>query len=351
MNILLSMVGWALILWTLLDAFEQVILPRTESHVFRISSLALRCTWGPWKALARQMKSAERRAAFLSYYGPLSVLILLASWDLSLILGFSLGWWATREGSFMTRFYVSGSNFFALGLSNPPVGDIARLTTLMEAGLGLAFLAVIIGYLPVYYGAYSTRETFIIRFQSAAGSPCTALEVLKAFAPLDQGMRLQLLMEFQTWAAQVLQSQRSYALVALYRSQKGNESWLAVLTVILDACALWITVPQNKPQQGPKATFDVALRAATDLASSFRLKPKSPPKDRLPRADFQKLFQTLVDTGMEVAASEETERKLAEIRGMYEPYVYSLSQYLYVEFPQWTNIERTTSGSSEDWAT
>ena len=52
----------------------------------------------------------------------------------------------------------------------------------MEAGLGLAFLAVIIGYLPVYYGAYSTREAFIIRFQSAAGSPCTALEVLRRFA-------------------------------------------------------------------------------------------------------------------------------------------------------------------------
>ena len=123
MNILLGLVGWALILWTLLDAFEQVILPRTESHVFRISSLALRFTWGPWKALARRISSAERRAAFLGFYGPLSVLILLATWDLSLILGFSLGWWSTREGSFATRFYVSGSNFFALGLSNPPVTD------------------------------------------------------------------------------------------------------------------------------------------------------------------------------------------------------------------------------------
>ncbi len=121
MNILLATFGWALILWTLLDAFEQVILPRTESHVFRISSLALRCTWGPWKAIARRISSAERRAAFLGFYGPLSVLILLASWDLSLILGFSLGWWATREGSFTTRFYVSGSNFFALGLSHLPV--------------------------------------------------------------------------------------------------------------------------------------------------------------------------------------------------------------------------------------
>ena len=154
-------------------------------------------------------------------------------------------------------------------------------------------------------------------------------------------------MEFQAWAAHVLQSQRSYALVALYRSQKGNESWLAVLTVILDACALWITVPQDKLQQGSKATFEVALRAVTELAAAFRLKPMSPPTDRLPRADFQKIFQAIADAGMEVGAPEETERKLAEIRGMYEPYVYALSQYLYVELPQWTNIERTTSVSPE----
>ena len=343
MNILLAMFGWALVLWTLLDAFEQVILPRMESHVFRISSLARRCTWTPWKALARRISSAERRAAFLGYYGPFSILILLASWDLSVILGFSLGWWATREGSFMTRFYVSGSNWFALGLSNPPVTDIARLTTLVEAGLGLAFLAVIIGYLPVYYGAYSTREVFIIRFQSAAGSPCTALEIVRKFAPLDKSMTLQLLMECQAWAAHVLQSQRSYPLVALYRSQKGNDSWLAVLTVILDACALWITVQKDKIQLGSQPAFGVAFRAATDLASAFRLKPKSPPTDRLPRAAFQMLFQALADAGIEVGAPEETERKLAELRGLYEPYIYALSQYLYMELPPWIKVEGTAA--------
>ena len=350
MNILLATFGWILILWTLLDAFEQVILPRTESHVFRISSLALLCTWGPWKALARRIRSAERRAAFLSYYGPLSVLILLASWDLSLILGFSLGWWSTREGSFATRFYVSGSNFFALGLSPTPVTDIARLTTLVEAGLGLALLAVIIGYLPVYYGAYSTREAFIIRFQSAAGSPSTALQVLKEFAPLDQGMRLQLLMEFQTWAAQVLQSQRSYALVTLYRSQKGNESWLAVLTVILDACALWMTVPQNKPQHGPKATFDVALRAVTDLASAFRLEAKSPPSDRLPSEECQKLLETLSQSGVKIDNHQEAEFRLAKIRNLYEPYVYAISVFLMTDLPAWAPANGTTPNSSTEEA-
>ena len=160
MTLLKAAIGVALVFWTLLDAFEQVIMPRSESHVFRISSLALRATWGPWKALARRMKSPDRRAGFLAYYGPLSVLILLATWDLALILGFSLGFWSVREGSFINRFYTSGSNFFTLGLSRPPVTDVARVVTLVEAGVGLAFLAVIIGYLPVYYSALLQSRGF-----------------------------------------------------------------------------------------------------------------------------------------------------------------------------------------------
>jgi hypothetical protein len=345
MNIIFAFVGWSLILWTLLDAFEQVILPRTESRVFRTSSLALRFTWVPWKILARRINSAERRAAFLAYYGPFSVLILLATWDLSLILGFSMGWWAVREGSFAARIYVSGSNFFALGLSSPPVTDIARLTTLIEAGLGLGLLAVIIGYLPVYYGIYSNRETFIIRFQSVAGYPSAGLNIVRRFAPLDQSMLLQFIMECQAWAAHILQSQRSYPLVSLYRSQKGNESWLTVLTVILDACALWTTAPQNKQQLGSQQAFEVAFRAAMDLAGAFRLKPMSPPTDRLPRIDFEKLFQAIADAGIEVGPLEETERKLTEYRGVYEPYIYALSEYLYMELPSWMNREDTNSVS------
>ena len=340
MNILKAVIGWALILWTLLDAFEQVILPRNEARPFRLSHLAFRVTWGPWKALARRIRSEERRTRFLAYYGPLSVLIMLSAWDLALIFGFSLGLWGIREGTFVHRFYVSGSNFFTLGLSNPPVTDLQRVVTLTEAGVGLAFLAVIIGYLPVYYGAYSSREAFIPRFQWAAGYPSTAGGLIRRCTEVrDKSLVLQVLMAIQVWAADVLQSHRAYTLVALYRSQKGNEPWLTVLTTTLDATALWITLPRDGPQLGSPATFEIARRVAQDLAGAFRLRPESLPADRLPRPDFQKLCQRLAAAGMELNDSEETEQKLAQLRHTYEPYVYALSQFLFVELPAW--IEET----------
>ena len=142
-------------------------------------------------------------------------------------------------------------------------------------------------------------------------------------------------MELQVWAADVLQSHRAYRLVALYRSQKGNEPWLTVLTTTLDATALWITLPRDGPQVGSQATFEIARRVAQDLAGAFRLRPESLPADRLPRPDFQKLCQRLAAAGMELNDSEETEQKLAQLRATYEPYVYALARFLFVELPAW----------------
>jgi hypothetical protein len=39
---------------------------------------------------------------------------------------------------------------------------------------------------------------------------------------------------------------------------------------------------------------------------------------------------------MELNDFEETEQKLAQLRHTYEPYVYALSQFLFVVLPAWT---------------
>ena len=43
-----------------------------------------------------------------------------------------------------------------------------------EAGIGLGLLAIVIGYLPIIYQAFSRRETSIVLLDARAGSPPTA---------------------------------------------------------------------------------------------------------------------------------------------------------------------------------
>ena len=49
----------------------------------------------------------------------------------------------------------------------------------VEAGVGFGFLAVVIGYLPVLYQAFSRREAIISLLDARASSPPSATEMLK----------------------------------------------------------------------------------------------------------------------------------------------------------------------------
>ena len=104
MFILAAIAGIIVILVVLLDAFETVVLPRRVNRTFRLTSLFYRNTWRPWRKLARLVKSTTWREAFLSYFGPLSILVLLMFWAAGLIFGFAL----LQYGS---------ANMFSLGMS------------------------------------------------------------------------------------------------------------------------------------------------------------------------------------------------------------------------------------------
>ena len=145
----------AVVLW---DAFETIILPRRVSGRIRLTKLFYRFTWKPWRGTARLL-SGRRRDAFLSFYGPLSLILLLALWAAGIVFAFGLLQWAagsalTMAGvpSFGADVYMSGTTFFTLGLGDVvPRTPLSKLLTTVEAGMGFAFLAVVIGYFPVIY--------------------------------------------------------------------------------------------------------------------------------------------------------------------------------------------------------
>ena len=136
---------------------------------------------------------------------------------------------------------MSGTNFFTLGLGDvTPTTTSARVLTTVEAGMGFGFLALVIGYLPVLSQAFSRRESAIALLDARAGSPPTAAELLRR-----RGGRRpspgRLLNDWERWSAEVLESHISFPVLAFYRSQHDNQSWVAALTTVLDTCALVIT--------------------------------------------------------------------------------------------------------------
>ena len=108
-------------------------------------------------------------------------------------------------GHLHTDLYVSGTTLFTLGLGDvQPRSLLARAIIVIESGTGLGFVALVIGYVPVLYGAFSRREVNIALLDARAGSPPTAYELIKRHSFEGGGAALVVLLEeWERWSAEL----------------------------------------------------------------------------------------------------------------------------------------------------
>jgi hypothetical protein len=204
----------------------------------------------------------------------------------------------------------------------------------------------VIGYIPVVYSSFSRREIQISMLDARAGSPPSAAELLVRLAGrteepgVNQRVMDEVLREWERWAAELLESQISYPVLAFFRSQHSNQSWLAALTTMLDTTALLLTGIDGVHPGQAKLTFAMARHAAVDLAQvvNARLDPLAP--ERLPDAEFEALRGALEAAGLHLRNDDYGREKLAKLRSMYEPYVHATGRNLLMTLPAWRHAEK-----------
>jgi hypothetical protein len=350
MAIVTAILGATLVLWVLWEGFETIVLPRRVTRRLRLTRLFYRGTWLPWKKMVSSFVPAGLQETWLSVFGPLSLLLLMSIWVGGLVTGFALLHWSigsallTRDGSagFFTDLYLSGTTFFTLGLGDiVPRSALACLLVAIESGMGFAFLALVIGYLPALNQSFARREVSISLLDARAGSPPTASEMLHRHSQ-ERGMEAlrELLHEWERWSAELLEGHLSYPVLAYFRSQHDNESWLAALTAILDTCALIMAGLEGACERQAELTFAMARHAVVDLSLVFRRKPREPKPERLPPEKLAELRVLLAGSGLKLAEGEAVGRKLTELRQLYEPYVHALATYFRVSIPPWLAAEK-----------
>jgi len=329
---------------------------------FRLARFYFRSTWRPWRAMAQSMKPGNRRETFLSYFGPLSLLVLFGVWAAGLILGFALLQVAggsaisfpgvadplgLRRG-FWSDLYLSGTTFFTLGLGDvTPQSAMSRVVMVIEAGIGFGFLAVAITYLPVLYGAFSRREANISLLDARAGSPPTAAELMRRHIELHGLQALtEYLRDWEVWAAELMESHLSYPALCFFRSQHSNQSWLAALATMLDASALLITYGSGALEWQAKMTFAISRHALVDLAQVLSVPPRKSKRDRLGPDDLAKMLKVAQSAGIPKCSMGGVER-LSELREMYEPFVEGLSERLLMPVAPWMVENR----KADNWKT
>jgi ion channel len=364
MRLLTICLGIALIILVAQDAFETIVLPRSVTRRIRLTKLFYRVTLLGGNSIGHMIRSSARRDSFRAYLAPLSLLALLVFWAALFILGYGLLLWGlsiplsalSNTISFPTYLYLSSTTFFTLGLGDvSPLPGVGRFLLVSEAALGFIFLALVISYVPILYQAFSRRELRISLLDARAGSPGTAVELLRRNCVGKTGEGVEelrlLLHDWEVWCADILESHLSYPILAFYRSQHEEQSWVGALTIILDTCALVLTTidgdsTPEAPVKAAKFTFAMARHAVIDLAQILVISPPTA-VNRLSSAEFAHLQDMLVTAGIHVRESRTSEQKLSELRATYEPFVSALARRTQVSLPPWIPPKEML----DDWQT
>jgi hypothetical protein len=370
MHVAAMVFGCVFLASVLLDAFQTIILPRRPVGRFRLTRIFFLVTWGPWKFVTGRLPGRKTQDQLYSFYGPLSLLLLFVMWALLLTAAYALIYFGmhmpfhdpanpvTAWQRMRSCLYISGTTIFTLGLGDvQPATQAARMLIVLEAGTGLGFVALVIGYVPVLYAAFSEREISVALLDARAGSPPTAGELLLRhdFKGGHHAMTA-LLAEWERWCAAMLETHISYPILCYYRSQHDNQSWLAALTAVLDACALLITTIEGPSTRQAQLTFAVGRHTLVDLGHVFRQEAnekrlREEPPTRLSDEEYARLCEMLGVAGFSLCGDMGTRERLQAIRVLYEPHACALASYLRLELPMWAPPAADPAKKRDGWTT
>jgi hypothetical protein len=344
--------GILLIVLALIDTFETVVLPRTVKRSFRLTAIFFAISRVIYIAVDKTRNQVLRQR-LLSAFAPITLFNLIGAWAALIILGFAMvgaGYGTTfRDGApsdFANRLYFSSSTFITFAFGDfVPISGIGKLLAVLEGGMGFGFLALVIGYVPVFYNAFSRREQTILLLDSKAGSEPSACEILRRHAAAGCLEDLPVLLkDWEQFSGQLLENFLSYPILAFYRSQHDEQSWLNSLCAVMDACTLCIAFypgddqPAKRIRFQAESTFMMARHLIVDFSYVISCEPMKPDK-RLFGSTFDSMLRLIADAGLTLKTTDECLAKFKATRELYEPFATGLANRLKMELPQWLPLD------------
>jgi hypothetical protein len=330
--------GIAVVLYILNDLFQSVVVPRPTPARYRLTRWVVRPGWRAWRAMGLRTRERER---MLGAYAPLVVVVLLVLWLSGLVLGFGLIFYGLRAQlqpvphDFPTALYFAGTSVLTIGFGDlVATTGVARLLSLIAGGTGLGTIALAISFLFSLYGSFQRREILIVTLDARAGAPPSGVNLLETMAKLGMVDDLpRLFGEWETWAAEVLDSHLAYPVLAYFRSSHDNESWVSALGAVLDATTLVLTTVRDGPRGPAKMTFAMGTHLVEDLARFFRIGRDHDPG--VERYEFELARERLSAAGWLLLGPEESWVAFSRLRAQYAVALNNMAKWWAAPPTQW----------------
>lgn len=325
-NILFFVAGMLLAAMTLRDVFQTVIVPGGSQSSLSVAHRLVFILLPLWKW------ARGRRRALSATFAPLLLVLSFVIWVLLLALGFGLAAWALRSQfqpplrQFGDAFYTVGGSLTTIGsYSSTPLG-YARWVVLGAGFCGLAVITMAVTYLLMIQGSIASRDVGIMKLDSSAGSPPSALGLLQTLASLRSQSSLdEILRQARDWCVTVRQSHGSHPSLLYFQSVGTGAGWPATLGALLDL-ALFETLLIDDPARYGAAVLlgQDGVRMARELAELVQIDPASEEERQV---ELEEVALVLSRSGYDVRAGIDFE-DVARRRSEAQVWVNALADHL-----------------------
>lgn len=353
-NLVSIVAGIALILVTLNDVFQSVIVPRATGRRYRLSVRIWRAIWSVWPSVAWRLdpENSGRREEFLAAFAPFTLTLLIFLWASLLIVGFSFVLWGLRSGitparpTFGAVLYYAGTSLVTIGYGDiVSHGWAARLASVLAGLAGLSLLGITTAYLFAIFGSFQTRETFVVVIGARAGAPPSGVNLL-AIAGYSRTREdlPPLMIGAQRWAAALMESHLAYPVLAFFRSSHDDQSWIGTLGTLLDAATLMMTTIDDPRDGQARLFYNVGRHATYDLSNYLRI-PAGEETVGIERSEFEDACDHLVEAGYKLRDRDEAWKRFSDLRSSYAARLNALARFFQIPPLQWIG-DRSAIGAS-----
>jgi hypothetical protein len=328
------MLGVIIVASTFVDIFQSVVVPRPTRGSLRLAPFLLDGMWPLWKWIALRFPSAKYRAAFLGYYAPMTLVILLLVWGVALIFGYGLLFLALQSElqpqlhDLSTALYFAGTSLLTIGFGDiVATGGITRILALCAGASGIALGSSVISMFFSLYSSVGHREVLVTMLHNRAGSPPSGVTLLETFARLKMLEELPgFLSAWEEWSTEVLIGSLSYPVLPYFRSARPYESWVSAVGALLDASILIISCIEDGPAGPAHLLYKSGCQMVNDLKDYFKIS-LAQAQVGTPRTSFEEAYSRLKSAGFCLADPEPALASFMKLRSTYAEALHSLMKY------------------------
>jgi hypothetical protein len=341
--LLLIMGGW-LVIWTIFQAIRTFVMPRSQNT--SLTRFIFRGIARMQRIWMRRMVNYDQRDSILAYFAPIALLVTPLVWLFLTWVGFGFINLAISEQlDLREAFVMSGSSLMTLGFKFDDENPIIVLAFL-EAAMGMMLTAVLIGYLPTMYSAFSAREKFVSKLETRAGSPPSPVEMIlrlnRVQVLMNEGQIQAFGSDWEDWFAQLEENHTSLAALNFFRSPKPHRSWVTASGVVMDSFALMmacIDAPHFRSLGVSVRAGYIALRGISDFFRlEYPLEPQPFDPISIDRYEFFVAYDRMLDAGIKLYADrEQCWRDFSGWRVNYDSVLRQLAEITYAPYAMWVS--------------